>query len=180
MPVAHRIWRLACPQRTRMHIPGSQVPRHAQTHALAHHRARTHTTTRCAYGRAAGKRAATEGKNRSKLHVGLITISDGAKPPIVVTSAVFAPKSGDAEKHGWEVSALPRVISTLTEGARSQLGVLLQIQRQFIKQMQGIRLSLRTADKNTLLAAGRVTVQRESSDKTTRLTVIVENGRLSE
>ena len=72
------------------------------------------------------------------------------------------------------------VISTLTEGARSQLGVLLQIQRQFIKQMQGIRLSLRTADKNTLLAAGRVTVQRESSDKTTRLTVIVENGRLSE
>jgi hypothetical protein len=53
-----------------------------------------------------------------KLHVGSITICDGAKPAIVVTSAVFAPKSGDAEKYGWQVSALPRVIPTLTEGAR--------------------------------------------------------------
>jgi len=77
-------------------------------------RSRTHTTTRCAYGRAAGE----QGKSRSKLHVGVITISDGAKPAIVVTSAEFAPFKGDAEEHGWQVSALPRVIPTLTEGAR--------------------------------------------------------------
>ena len=181
MPAAHPIWRLACSWRTRMHISGSQVPPHAQTHALAHHRARTHTTTPCAYGRAAGKRAATAGKNRSKLHVGLITISDGAKPAIVVKSAVFAPANGNAEKAGWQVSALPRVIPTLTKGARSQLGVLLQIQTKFIKQMPGIsQFGLRTADKNTLIDAGRVTVQRKSSDKTTWVTVTVENGHLSE
>ena len=99
-----------------MHIPGSQVLRHAQTHALAHHRLRTHTTTRCAYGRAAGE----QGKNMRKLHVGSITIYDAAKPAtsIVVTSATFAPFKGNAEEHGWQVSALPRVIPTLTEGAR--------------------------------------------------------------
>ena len=54
----------------------------------------------------------------SKLHVESITISDGDKPDVVVASAVFAPKSGDAERYGWQVSALPRVIPTLTEGAR--------------------------------------------------------------
>ena len=97
-----------------MHISGSQVLRHAQTHALAHHRARTHTTAHCAYGRA----AAAKGRNMSKLHVKRITMYDGAKPAIVVTSAEFAPFKGDAEEHGWQVSALPRVIPTLTEGAR--------------------------------------------------------------
>ena len=181
MPAAHRIWRLAFPWRTRMHISGSQVLRHARTHALAHHRARTHTTTPCAYGRAAGKRAATAGKNRSKLHVGLITISDGAKPAIVVKSAVFAPANGNAEKFGWQVSALPRVIPTLTKGARSQLGVLLQIQTQFIGRMTGIsQLQLCPDDTNTLIYAGRVTVLRKhASDKTTWVKVTVENGRLS-
>ena len=119
MPAAHPIWRLAFPWRTRMHISSSQVLRRgAQTHARAHHRARTHTTTHSAYGRAAEKRAAAEGRNRSKLHVGRITIDDGATPPVVVTSAEFAPFKGDAEEHGWQVSALPRVIPTLTEGAR--------------------------------------------------------------
>ena len=163
-----------------MHISGSQVLRHAQTHALAHHRARTHTTAHCAYGRA----AAAKGKNVSKLHVERITIDDGVTPPVVVTSAVFAPKSGDAEKYGWQVSALPRVIPTLTEGARLQLGVgvLVQIQTQFIGRMTGIsQFGLRTADKNTLMDAGWVTVQRKSSsDKTTWVEVTVENGRLSE
>ena len=161
-----------------MHISGSQVLRHAQTHALAHHRARTHTTAHCAYGRA----AAAKGKNMSKLHVERITIDDGATPPVVVTSAVFAPKSGDAEKHGWQVSALPRVIPTLTEGARSQLGVLLQIQGQFEKKMEGkiSRFGLGTADKEKLIDEGQVTVLRKSSDKTTWVTVTVKNGRLSE
>jgi hypothetical protein len=132
-------------------------------------RSRTHTTTRCAYGRAAGE----QGKSRSKLHVGVITISDGAKPAIVVTSAVFAPAQKDAERHGWQVSALPRVIPTLTEGARLQLGVLLQIQWRFKKKMPNIGLfSQCTADTNTLIDAGRVTVQRrKSSDKTTWVTV---------
>jgi hypothetical protein len=118
----------------------------------------------------------------SKLHVERITIDDGVTPPVVVTSAVFAPKSGDAEKYGWQVSALPRVIPTLTEGARLQLGVLVQIQTQFIGRMTGIsQFGLRTADKNTLMDAGWVTVQRKSSsDKTTWVEVTVENGRLSE
>jgi len=161
-----------------MHISGSQVLRHAQTHALAHHRARTHTTAHCAYGRA----AAAKGKNMSKLHVERITIDDGVTPPVVVTSAVFAPKSGDADKYGWQVSALPRVIPTLTEGARVQLGVLLQIQGQFGKNMEGkiSRFSLGTADKEKLIDEGQVTVLRKSSDKTTWVTVTVENGRLSE
>ena len=113
----------------------------------------------------------------SKLHVERITIDDGVTPPVVVTSAVFAPKSGDAEKYGWQVSALPRVIPTLTEGARSQLGVLLQIQVQFEQKMEGIsRFYLSAADTRTLNVAGQVTVHRKkSSDKTTKVKVIVEN-----
>jgi hypothetical protein len=80
------------------------------------------------------------------------------------------------------VSALPRVIPTLAEGARSQLGVLLQIQTQFEKKMEGIsRFYLGTVDTRTLIVAGQVTVQRKkSSDKTTKVRVIVENGRVSE
>ena len=156
----------------------------AHTHAhprLAGTPPRTHTTTRCAYGRAAEKRAAAEGKNRSKLHVGHITIYDGAKPAIVVTSAEFAPFKGDAEEHGWQVSALPRVIPTLTEGARLQLGVLVQIQTRFIGRMTGIsQFGMVAADKDKLMDAGWVTVQRKSSDKTTWVEVTVENGRLSE
>ena len=161
-----------------MNISGSQVLRRAQTHALAHQRACTHTTTNSAYGRAAGR----QGKNRSKLHVGRITIYDGAKPAIVVTSADFAPLKGDAEEHGWQVSALPRVIPTLTEGARSQLGVLLQIQAQFEQIMEGIsRFCLGRDDTKTLIDAGQVTVQRKkSSDKKTKVKVIVENGRVSD
>jgi hypothetical protein len=117
----------------------------------------------------------------SKLHVERITIDDGATPPVVVTSAVFAPKSGDAEKHGWQVSALPSVIPTLTEGARSQLGVLLQIQGRFEKKMKDkiSRFGLVAADKDKLMDEGQVTVLRKSSDKTTWVTVTVKNGRLS-
>ena len=62
-----------------------------------------------------------------------------------------------------------------------QIGVLVQIQTQFIGRMTGIsQFGLRTADKNTLMDAGWVTVQRKSSDKTTWVEVTVENGRLSE
>jgi hypothetical protein len=140
--------------------------------------ARAHTQPHAAYGRAAGE----QGKNMRKLHVGSVRIYDGAKPAIVVTSAVFAPKSGDADKYGWQVSALPRVIPTLTEGARSQLGVLLQIQGRFERKMEGkiSRFGLGTADKDRLMDEGQVTVLRKSSDKTTLVTVTVKNGRLSE
>ena len=63
-----------------------------------------------------------------------------------------------------------------------QLGVLVQIQTQFERKMEGkiSRFGLGTADKNTLMDAGWVTVQRKSSDKTSWVEVTVENGRLSE
>ena len=68
-----------------------------------------------------------------------------------------------------------------------QIGVLLQIQGQFERKMEGkiSRFGLGTADTKTLIDAGQVTVQRKSpsrksSDKTTWVKVTVENGRLSE
>ena len=63
-----------------------------------------------------------------------------------------------------------------------QLGVLLQIQGKFERKMEGkiSRFCLGTADKDKLIDEGLVTVLRKSSDKTTWVTVTVENGRLSE
>jgi hypothetical protein len=43
---------------------------------------------------------------------------DEADPFIVVKSPQFAPRGGNAEKNGWQVRALPRVIPALTKGAR--------------------------------------------------------------
>jgi hypothetical protein len=65
---------------------------------------------------------------------------------------------------------------------RLQLGVLLQIQGQFERKMEGkiSRFGLGTADKDRLMDEGQVTVLRKSSDKTTLVTVTVKNGRLSE
>ena len=119
MPVAHRIWLLACPWRTRTH--SSQVLRHAQTHALSHTGARepSRTRTHCAYGRAGALRAATEGRNMRKLKAETVSVvfSDQAEPKtIIVRSPVFAPN-----KAGWQVSGPPRVIQTLTKGPRLQL-----------------------------------------------------------
>ncbi len=58
----------------------------------------------------------------------------------------------------------------------------MQIQRQFEQKMEGIsRFYLGAADTRTLIVAGQVTLQRKkSSDKTTKVKVIVENGRVSE
>ena len=119
MPVAHRIWLLACPWRTRTH--SSQVLRHAQTHALSHTGARepSRTRTHCAYGRAGARRVATEGRNMRKLKAETVSVvfSDQAEPKtIIVRSPVFAPN-----KAGWQVSGPPRVIQTLTKGLRLQL-----------------------------------------------------------
>jgi hypothetical protein len=63
-----------------------------------------------------------------------------------------------------------------------QLGVLLQIMTRFEKKMEGkiSRFGLGTADIETLMDEGQVTVLRKSSDKTTWVTVTVKNGRLSE
>jgi hypothetical protein len=64
-----------------------------------------------------------------------------------------------------------------------QIGVLLQIMFRFKKKMEGIsQFCLGKDDKKTLIDAGKVTVHRKSSDKTTRTWVLVtvENGRVSE
>jgi hypothetical protein len=77
----------------------------------------THTD---AFGRALGAAAARGCNTKDKLSADEVRVyrEHEASPFIVVKSPEFAPFKADAEKHGWQVGALPCVIPTLTKGAR--------------------------------------------------------------
>ena len=87
----------------------TRTARHTHTHRHTHTCIRT-VEHHDAYGLAAKEK----GKNMRKLHVGSITMRHSNGDVSLVENTVFAPKSGDAEKYGWQVSALPRVIPTPT------------------------------------------------------------------